>query len=155
MFNREQAEDDCDTNTSVDDTDQRLLTFSDNKSDVVSGHALWRQQFSTVVWLHMLNMYRERKAFIYTLVFSLKTQETLLQDHEDAVCLTCGLVLSSCPLQPGLVPGVCCRGARPVSGHWEHPDPLTGSSVSSHLPPEEEPVAPEIRHQPPGSELLW
>ncbi len=65
VFNREQAEDDCD-NASLDDTDQRLLTFSDSKSDVVSGHALWRQQFSTVAWLHMLNMRRERKAFVYT-----------------------------------------------------------------------------------------
>lgn len=65
VFNREQAEDEGD-NGSLDDTDQRLLTFSDSKSDVVSGHALWRQQFSTVAWLHMLNMRRERKAFIYT-----------------------------------------------------------------------------------------
>lgn len=65
VFNREQDDDACDNN-SVDDTDQRLLTFSDNKSDVVSGQALWRQQFSTVAWLHMLNMFRERKAFIYT-----------------------------------------------------------------------------------------
>uniref|UniRef100_A0A669DQL4 Cholesterol transporter ABCA5 n=1 Tax=Oreochromis niloticus TaxID=8128 RepID=A0A669DQL4_ORENI len=65
VFNREQADDECDT-ASLDDTDQRLLTFSDTKSDVVTGHALWRQQFSTVAWLHMLNMRRERKAFIYT-----------------------------------------------------------------------------------------
>ncbi|XP_069016034.1 cholesterol transporter ABCA5 [Embiotoca jacksoni] len=70
VFNREQAEDECD-NASLDDTDQRLLTFSDSKSDVVSGHALWRQQFSTVAWLHMLNMRRERKAFIYTLALFL------------------------------------------------------------------------------------
>uniref|UniRef100_A0A665WQS7 Cholesterol transporter ABCA5 n=1 Tax=Echeneis naucrates TaxID=173247 RepID=A0A665WQS7_ECHNA len=63
VFNREQAEDECD-NASLDDTDQRLLAFSENKSDVVSGHALWRQQFSTVAWLHMLNMRRERKAFL-------------------------------------------------------------------------------------------
>ncbi|XP_033975755.1 ATP-binding cassette sub-family A member 5 isoform X1 [Trematomus bernacchii] len=70
VFNREQTEEEGD-NASVDDTDQRLLTFSDNKSDVVSGHALWRQQFSTVAWLHMLNMRRERKAFIYTLALFL------------------------------------------------------------------------------------
>ncbi|XP_076007941.1 cholesterol transporter ABCA5 [Genypterus blacodes] len=70
VFNREQAEDECD-NSSVDDTDQRLLNFSDNKSDVVSGHALWRQQFSAVAWLHMLNMRRERKAFVYTLALFL------------------------------------------------------------------------------------
>ncbi|KAK5906421.1 hypothetical protein CgunFtcFv8_002288 [Champsocephalus gunnari] len=70
VFNREQAEEEGD-DASVDDTDQQLLTFSDNKSDVVSGHALWRQQFSTVAWLHMLNMRRERKAFIYTLALFL------------------------------------------------------------------------------------
>ncbi|XP_031699080.1 cholesterol transporter ABCA5 isoform X2 [Anarrhichthys ocellatus] len=70
VFNREQAEEECD-NASVDDTVQRLLTFSDSKSDVVSGHALWRQQFSAVAWLHMLNMHRERKAFIYTLALFL------------------------------------------------------------------------------------
>uniref|UniRef100_A0A673CE90 ATP-binding cassette sub-family A member 5-like n=1 Tax=Sphaeramia orbicularis TaxID=375764 RepID=A0A673CE90_9TELE len=60
VFNREQPEDEAD-NASLDDTDQRLLTFSDSKSDVVRGHGLWRQQFSTVAWLHMLNMRRERK----------------------------------------------------------------------------------------------
>ncbi|KAG8008859.1 ATP-binding cassette sub-family A member 5 [Nibea albiflora] len=70
VFNREQPEDEGDSG-SLDDTDQRLLTFSDSKSDVVSGHALWRQQFSTVAWLHMLNMRRERKAFIYTLALFL------------------------------------------------------------------------------------
>ncbi|CAN9508853.1 unnamed protein product [Ophioblennius macclurei] len=68
VFNREQAEDEGDC-VSMDD--QRLLTFSDSKSDVVSGHALWRQQFSTVAWLHMLNMRRERKAFVYTLALFL------------------------------------------------------------------------------------
>lgn len=68
VFNQEQVEDECD-NASLDDTDQRLLTFSDHKSDVVTGHALWRQQFSTMAWLHMLNMRRERKAFVYTCVF--------------------------------------------------------------------------------------
>uniref|UniRef100_A0A3Q3R5P0 ABC transporter domain-containing protein n=1 Tax=Monopterus albus TaxID=43700 RepID=A0A3Q3R5P0_MONAL len=65
VFNREQAEDECDS-VSLDDTDQRLLMFAD-KSDTLSGCALWRQQFSTVAWLHMLNMVRERKAFVYTL----------------------------------------------------------------------------------------
>ncbi|CAB1312981.1 unnamed protein product, partial [Coregonus sp. 'balchen'] len=61
----EQVEDDGDA-SSLDDTDQRLLTFSDSKPEAVQGHALWRQQFSTVAWLHMLNMQRERKAFVYT-----------------------------------------------------------------------------------------
>uniref|UniRef100_A0A3Q3GZ83 ATP-binding cassette, sub-family A (ABC1), member 5 n=1 Tax=Labrus bergylta TaxID=56723 RepID=A0A3Q3GZ83_9LABR len=68
VFHREQVEVDCDS-SSLDDLDQRLLTFSDSKADVVSGHALWRQQFSTVAWLHMLNMRRERKAFIYLALF--------------------------------------------------------------------------------------
>lgn len=65
VFHREQVEDECD-NASLDDADQSLLTFSDNKSGAVSGHALWRQQFSTIAWLHMLNMRKERKAFVYT-----------------------------------------------------------------------------------------
>lgn len=65
VFNREQTEEEGD-NSTVDDIDQRLLTFSDSKPDVVKGHALWRQQFSAVAWLHMLNMRRERKAFVYT-----------------------------------------------------------------------------------------
>uniref|UniRef100_A0A672NSJ7 ATP binding cassette subfamily A member 5 n=1 Tax=Sinocyclocheilus grahami TaxID=75366 RepID=A0A672NSJ7_SINGR len=58
--------------SSMDDTDQRLLTFSDSRQDAVTGCALWRQQFSTVAWLHMLNLQRERKPFIYnTTVHSL------------------------------------------------------------------------------------
>lgn len=65
VFNRDPADDECDV-ISLDDTDQRLLAFSDGKSDVVAGHALWRQQFSAVAWLHMLNMRREWKAFVYT-----------------------------------------------------------------------------------------
>uniref|UniRef100_A0A8C8MGJ7 Cholesterol transporter ABCA5 n=1 Tax=Oncorhynchus tshawytscha TaxID=74940 RepID=A0A8C8MGJ7_ONCTS len=64
VFNQEQVEDEGDA-SSLDDTDQRLLTFSDSKPEAVQGHALWRQQFSTVAWLHMLNMQRERKAFIH------------------------------------------------------------------------------------------
>ncbi|XP_034413874.1 ATP-binding cassette sub-family A member 5 [Cyclopterus lumpus] len=70
VFNREPPEEDGD-GVATDDTDQRLLAFSDGKSDVVSGHALWRQQFSAVAWLHMLNMRRERKAFVYTLALFL------------------------------------------------------------------------------------
>ncbi|XP_034050372.1 ATP-binding cassette sub-family A member 5 [Thalassophryne amazonica] len=77
VFNQEQADDECD-NSSLDDTDQRLLTFSDSRSGAVSGHALWRQQFSTVAWLHMLNMRRERKAFIYTLALFLVFVVTVL-----------------------------------------------------------------------------
>uniref|UniRef100_A0A4W5PE65 ABC transporter domain-containing protein n=1 Tax=Hucho hucho TaxID=62062 RepID=A0A4W5PE65_9TELE len=60
---QEQVEDEGDTSF-LDDSDERLLTFSDSNSEAVQGHALWRQQFSTVAWLHMLNMQRERKAFI-------------------------------------------------------------------------------------------
>ncbi|XP_068455299.1 cholesterol transporter ABCA5 [Clinocottus analis] len=71
VFNREPAEDECD-GVSVDDTDQRLLAFSDGKpSASVSGRALWRQQFGAVAWLHMLNMRRERKAFVFTLALFL------------------------------------------------------------------------------------
>uniref|UniRef100_A0A667YY91 Cholesterol transporter ABCA5 n=1 Tax=Myripristis murdjan TaxID=586833 RepID=A0A667YY91_9TELE len=70
VFNQEQVEDEYDASPS-EDTDQRLLTFSDSKPDAVVGHALWRQQFSTIAWLHMLNMRRERKAFVYTLALFL------------------------------------------------------------------------------------
>lgn len=67
VFNRERTEEEGEhLSVSEDDTDQRLLMFSDGKSDFVSGHTLWRQQFSTIAWLHMLNMRRERKAFVYT-----------------------------------------------------------------------------------------
>lgn len=64
VFNQEKLEDEGDV-SSIDETDQRLLMFSDNRQDAVTGSALWRQQFSTVAWLHMLNLQRERKPFIY------------------------------------------------------------------------------------------
>uniref|UniRef100_A0AAV2LBD5 ABC transporter domain-containing protein n=1 Tax=Knipowitschia caucasica TaxID=637954 RepID=A0AAV2LBD5_KNICA len=67
VFQQSPPEEDTDS-CSVDDMDQRLLTFSQAE---VKGHALWRQQFSAVVFLHMLNMRRERKAFIYTLALFL------------------------------------------------------------------------------------
>lgn len=70
VFNQEKVEDEGDT-SSVDDTDQRLLTFSDSRQDAVTGRALWRQQFSTVTWLHMLNLQRERKPIIYNLTLFL------------------------------------------------------------------------------------
>uniref|UniRef100_A0A8B9KE70 Cholesterol transporter ABCA5 n=1 Tax=Astyanax mexicanus TaxID=7994 RepID=A0A8B9KE70_ASTMX len=54
--------------SSLDEMDQRLLTFSDSRQDAVKGHALWRQQFSTVAWLHMLNLQRERKPIIYKML---------------------------------------------------------------------------------------
>uniref|UniRef100_A0A8C1F0N7 Cholesterol transporter ABCA5 n=1 Tax=Cyprinus carpio carpio TaxID=630221 RepID=A0A8C1F0N7_CYPCA len=48
VFNQEKLEDEGDV-SSIDETDQRLLTFSDNRQDAVTGGALWRQQFSTVL----------------------------------------------------------------------------------------------------------
>lgn len=65
VFNQEPADEEAD-DTSTDSVDQKLLIFQDGKPGTVSGHALWRQQFSSVAWLHMLNMRRERKAFVYT-----------------------------------------------------------------------------------------
>lgn len=65
VFNQERTEEQGDS-FSEDDTDQRLLMFSDGKSDFVSGHTLWRQQFSTIAWLHMLNLRREKKLIFYT-----------------------------------------------------------------------------------------
>uniref|UniRef100_A0A8C2B1C1 Cholesterol transporter ABCA5 n=1 Tax=Cyprinus carpio TaxID=7962 RepID=A0A8C2B1C1_CYPCA len=70
VFNQEKLEDEGDL-SSIDETDQRLLMFSDNRQDAVTGSALWRQQFSTVAWLHMLNLQRERKPFIYNLTLFL------------------------------------------------------------------------------------
>ncbi|XP_061611305.1 ATP-binding cassette sub-family A member 5 isoform X4 [Phyllopteryx taeniolatus] len=72
VFHREPAEDESDTAAAGgngggcydDDADRRLLTFSD-KSEVARGGALWRQQFSSLARLHLLNLWRERKAFIY------------------------------------------------------------------------------------------
>ena len=69
----------------------------------------------------------------------------------------CGLrqrLKPSLPVQSGLVPAVCRRRPRRFSGNRKHPDPLTRSPVFAHLPPEKKPGAPEIRHQPAGSELL-
>ena len=57
-------------------------------------------------------------------------------------------------MQSGLVPGVCCGSACPITGHRKHPDSLPRSSISAHLPPQKEPGAPEVQHQSPGSELL-
>uniref|UniRef100_A0A8C2JK28 ATP binding cassette subfamily A member 5 n=1 Tax=Cyprinus carpio TaxID=7962 RepID=A0A8C2JK28_CYPCA len=63
VFNQEKMEDEGDASP-MDDTDQRLLMFSDSRQDAVTGRALWRQQFSTVAWLHMVNLKRERKSII-------------------------------------------------------------------------------------------
>lgn len=65
VFNQEPAEEEAD-DASTDGVDQKLLIFQDGRTGTVTGHALWRQQFSSVAWLHMLNMRRERKAFVYT-----------------------------------------------------------------------------------------
>ncbi|XP_033897219.1 cholesterol transporter ABCA5 isoform X1 [Acipenser ruthenus] len=66
VFNQEQVEEEGDA-SSLGDTDQRLLIFSDSKSEGVSGHALWRQQFRTIARLHLLNLQRERKPIILAL----------------------------------------------------------------------------------------
>uniref|UniRef100_A0A671KUD1 ATP-binding cassette sub-family A member 5-like n=1 Tax=Sinocyclocheilus anshuiensis TaxID=1608454 RepID=A0A671KUD1_9TELE len=80
VFNQEKVEDEGDA-SSMDDTDQRLLTFSDSRQDAVTGRALWRQQFSTVAWLHMLNLQRERKPIIYnTTVHSLPMAVNVLSN---------------------------------------------------------------------------
>ncbi|XP_076855746.1 cholesterol transporter ABCA5 [Brachyhypopomus gauderio] len=70
VFNQDKTEEEGDA-SSLDDMDQRLLTFSDGRQDAVTGHALWRQQFSIVAWLHMLNLQRERKPIIYNLMLLL------------------------------------------------------------------------------------
>ncbi|XP_048088794.1 LOW QUALITY PROTEIN: ATP-binding cassette sub-family A member 5 [Alosa alosa] len=68
VFNQEQqvTVEEEEDGASMDDTDQKLLTFSTGRQDLVSGHALWRQQFGTVAWLHTLNLQREKKPVIYT-----------------------------------------------------------------------------------------
>ncbi|KAK1794086.1 hypothetical protein P4O66_010988, partial [Electrophorus voltai] len=70
VFNQDKTEEEGDA-SSLDDMDQRLLTFSENRQDAVTGHALWRQQFSIVAWLHMLNLQRERKPIIYNVTLFL------------------------------------------------------------------------------------
>ncbi|TRY83021.1 hypothetical protein DNTS_007641 [Danionella cerebrum] len=70
VFNQDKVEEEGDA-TSLDDTDQRLLMFSESSQDTVSGQVLWRQQFSMVAWLHMLNLRRERKPIIYNLTLFL------------------------------------------------------------------------------------
>ncbi|XP_052427198.1 cholesterol transporter ABCA5 isoform X1 [Carassius gibelio] len=66
VFNQEKVEDEGDA-SSMDDTEQQLLMFSDSRHDAVTGRALWRQQFSTVARLHILNLQRERKSIINNL----------------------------------------------------------------------------------------
>ncbi|KAI5103425.1 ATP-binding cassette sub-family A member 5 isoform X1, partial [Silurus meridionalis] len=70
VFNQEKVEEGGDP-SSLDDVDQRLLTFSEGRHDAVTGHTLWRQQFSTVAWLHMLNLQREKKPIIYNVTLFL------------------------------------------------------------------------------------
>nr|XP_055031860.1 ATP-binding cassette sub-family A member 5 isoform X2 [Misgurnus anguillicaudatus] len=70
VFNHEKVEEEGDA-SSLDDIDQRLLTFSDSRQDAVTARALWRQQFSTVAWLHMLNLQREKKPIIYNVTLYL------------------------------------------------------------------------------------
>ncbi|XP_037133937.1 ATP-binding cassette sub-family A member 5 [Syngnathus acus] len=79
VFNREVAEGaECVGATLYgDESDQRLLMFSD-RAELARGAALWRQQFACVAWLHMLNLWRERKALIYVLSLVLVFVATLL-----------------------------------------------------------------------------
>ncbi|XP_051530802.1 cholesterol transporter ABCA5-like isoform X2 [Myxocyprinus asiaticus] len=77
VFNQEKVEEESDF-SSLDDTDQRLLMFSDSRQDAVTGRALWRQQFSMVAWLHMLNLQRERKPILYNVTLFLVFLSALL-----------------------------------------------------------------------------
>lgn len=77
VFNQEKVEEEGDA-SSLDDTDQRLLTFSDSRQDAVTGRALWRQQCSTVAWLHMLNLHRERKPIVYNVTLFLAFLSAML-----------------------------------------------------------------------------
>ncbi|KAF5907375.1 ATP-binding cassette sub-family A member 5-like [Clarias magur] len=70
VFNQENVEEGGDASC-VDDVDQRLLSLSEDRHDAVTGHTLWRQQFSTVAWLHMLNLQREKKPILYSLTLFL------------------------------------------------------------------------------------
>uniref|UniRef100_A0A3Q3E8Z4 ATP-binding cassette, sub-family A (ABC1), member 5 n=1 Tax=Hippocampus comes TaxID=109280 RepID=A0A3Q3E8Z4_HIPCM len=80
VFGREEAGDECDATVAMssdDEADRRLLMFSDG-SELARGAALWRQQFSSVAWLHMLNLWRERKALLYSLSLLLVFVATML-----------------------------------------------------------------------------
>ncbi|XP_051523349.1 cholesterol transporter ABCA5-like isoform X1 [Myxocyprinus asiaticus] len=77
VFNQEKVEEGGEA-SSLDDTDQRLLMFSDNRQDAVTGRALWWQQFRTVAWLHILNLQRERKPIIYNLMLFLVFLSSML-----------------------------------------------------------------------------
>ncbi|XP_059388729.1 cholesterol transporter ABCA5-like [Carassius carassius] len=77
VFNQEKVEDEGDA-SSVDDTEQQLLMFSDSRQDAVTGRALWRQQFSTMARLHMLNLQRERQSIIYYLTLFLAFLSVML-----------------------------------------------------------------------------
>lgn len=145
VFTQEPAEEEAD-DASTDSVDQKLLIFQDGKPGTVSGHALWRQQFSSVAWLHMLNMRRERKAFIYTWASRSAQLESnwLLRVLKPAPLL----------LQADHVPVVRCYAPPPVAGHGKHPNQRPQPPVSAHLPAEEEWGTAQIRHQPAGPEFL-
>ncbi|XP_053367229.1 ATP-binding cassette sub-family A member 5 [Clarias gariepinus] len=70
VFNMENAEEGGDVSC-VDNVDQRLLSLSEDRHDAVTGHTLWRQQFSAIAWLHMLNLQREKKPILYSLTLFL------------------------------------------------------------------------------------
>ncbi|XP_078257242.1 cholesterol transporter ABCA5 [Rhinoraja longicauda] len=51
----------------IDSIDHQLLTFPETNSAMLSGTALWEQQFRTVTWLRFMNFRRERSTLLYIL----------------------------------------------------------------------------------------
>ncbi|XP_048466975.1 ATP-binding cassette sub-family A member 5 isoform X2 [Rhincodon typus] len=49
----------------IDCIDHQLLTFPETSSAMLSGIALWQQQFRTIAWLRLMNFSRERSALLY------------------------------------------------------------------------------------------
>ncbi|XP_077406752.1 cholesterol transporter ABCA5 [Vanacampus margaritifer] len=76
-----------------DETDRRLLMFWD-KSELARGGALWRQQLSSVARLHVLNLCRERKAFVYILCLVLVFVAAML-----VLSLSVGSILTHAPIR--------------------------------------------------------
>ncbi|XP_048411407.2 ATP-binding cassette sub-family A member 5 isoform X2 [Stegostoma tigrinum] len=49
----------------IDCIDHQLLTFPETSSAMLTGIALWQQQFRTIAWLRLMNFSRERSALLY------------------------------------------------------------------------------------------
>ncbi|XP_078427106.1 cholesterol transporter ABCA5 isoform X1 [Cetorhinus maximus] len=49
----------------IDCIDHQLLTFPETNSAMLTGTALWQQQFRTVAWLRLINFSRERSTLLY------------------------------------------------------------------------------------------